>query len=312
MSTPVVAVVRVNPKQAFSKIEQAIVDHESEILSTLAAGLDRKRFLAVALQAITRTPKLLECTPTSFVLALRDAAELGLEPSGLFGSAYLVPYRNKKTTKLEAKLIAGYRGLIDLARRSGEVRTVEAHVVRERDVFEYEYGTEQHLRHRPYLNRLSERDDEQHLLDAGPYVAAYSLARLASGTTQFDVMDVAEIEAVRRSSKAADDGPWVTHWAQMACKTPTRRLLKYLPLSVVQLTRALELEDEAENEAQPSATSATARRALTDALNVSTSAQDASGETIDAETQTDTADEQIDEHESSETLSDDEIEALTS
>jgi recombination protein RecT len=266
-------VVRFDPKQAYADIEAALREKEDAIVATLGPTIPRERFMAVALQAVTRSPRLLECTPASIIKALRDAAELGLEPSGLMGSAYLVPYRNKQSGRYEAQLIPGYRGLIDLARRSGELVTMEAHVVREKDTFEFEFGTMQHLTHRPWLNLTGEREtvlDENtgelgpgRLLDAGPYVAFYAFARLTSGETQFDVMTVPEVDAIRRRSKAGDDGPWVTDYVEMGRKTVVKRLVKFLPLSATDLTRALEIEDAAEGGAEPTATvTAPARAAL--------------------------------------------------
>ena len=275
---PTNAVAVVNRKEAFEQIETEIKRNEERIVASLAASVPRDRFLAVAMQGITRSPKLLECTPGSIVLALIDAAELGLEPSGILGSAYLVPYRNRKTGRYEAKLIPGYRGLIGLARRSGEVRTIEAQVIRQRDDFDYEYGTDKFLRHHPYLNRDGEREEAGvddrgepkpgKLLDRGPFIGAYAIAVLSTGEQQFHVMDGTEIEAIRRRSKAGDDGPWVTDTAEMWRKTPTRNLLKYLPLSVESLRRALALEDEAEGDAIVVRDVSPARAQLQSALGV--------------------------------------------
>lgn len=276
------AVVTFNPRESYQAIESEIKRREDNIVATLAPGIDRDRWMHIALQAITRSPKLLECTPGSFVLALRDAAELGLNPSGLLGSAYLVPYRNRKTNRLEAQLIPGYRGLIGLARNSGEVRTIEAQVVRQRDDFDFAYGTNKFLHHRPYMNRTGERgepwvDDRGEtqpgrLLDAGPYIAAYAIAILSTGEAQFQVMDATQVEAIRKRSKAADQGPWVTDTAEMWRKSPTRNLLKYLPLSVERLQRALVLEDEAEGDAfaSPQVAASAPRRALAESLGVPT------------------------------------------
>jgi recombination protein RecT len=271
-----------NPREQYAAIEAEVKAREDRIVASLASTIPRERFLAVALQGVMRSPKLLNCTPASIVRALIDAAELGLEPSGLMGSAYLVPYRNKKTRRDEAKLIPGYRGLIGLARRSGEVRTVEAQMVRERDVFDYAYGTNKFLDHRPYLNRDGARGEDSidergetvpgRLLDGGRYIAAYAIAVLSTGEPQFHVMSIDQVDAIRRRSKAADDGPWVTDYPEMGRKTPTRNLLKYLPLSVVELTRALELEDEAEGEAVKVRDVSPARKQLAGALGIPTEA----------------------------------------
>jgi len=249
MTSSAVVVRENDPKTQFANIEGLVEVKRDAIVKTLPSTIDPEQFINVALQAVTRTPKLLQCSPASIVKALRDAAEVGLIPSGLMGSAYLVPYWNSSGKTYEAQFQAGYRGLIDLARRSGEVRLIEAHVVRERDLFEFAYGTEGFIRHVPYVNLTGEKNGVGELLDAGDYVAAYARAVLTSGEEQFEVMSRAEVDAIRRRSKAADSGPWVTDYAEMMRKTPTRRLLKYLPLSASALTRALELEDAAENTA---------------------------------------------------------------
>jgi len=263
-----------DPKAAYANIEGLVWQRQEAIVKTLPSTIEPEQFINVALQAVTRTPKLLACSPASIVKALRDAAEVGLVPSGLMGSAYLVPYWNSGAGTYEAQFQAGYRGLIDLARRSGEVRLIEAHVVRERDDFAFAYGTEGFIRHVPYINLTNEKDGEGVLLDGGDYVAAYARAVLTSGEEQFEVMSRAEVEAIRKRSKAADSGPWMTDYAEMMRKTPTRKLLKYLPLSASALTRALEIEDAAESHAsrvpqKAQTVSSQARHQLAASLGVS-------------------------------------------
>jgi recombination protein RecT len=290
---PTSAVIVVDRKEAYTKIQTAITEQEARILQALSPTISQKAFMTAALGAVARSPKLLECTPASFVLALMDAAELGLVPSGLLGSAYLVPYKNSKTNRLEAKLIPGYRGLIDLARRSGEVMTVEGRVVRQRDAFEFEYGSRQYLRHVPYLNLNAERGDpfiddrgeerQGAVLDGGPYVAAYARAVLSSGEEQFIVQPISWVNGIRARSKSADSGPWVTDFEPMAAKTMIRSLMKYLPVAVDRLTRALELEDLAEGEAAtPTVAESPARRALQAALGVAP-AEEASSDAQEGE-----------------------------
>jgi recombination protein RecT len=304
---PSSAVVVIDRKESYAKIQTAITEQEARILAALSPTISSRSFMTAALQAVARSPGLLECTPASFVLALMDAAELGLVPSGLLGSAYLVPYKNSKSGRMEAKLIPGYRGLIDLARRSGEVSTVEGRVVRQRDAFEFEYGTRQYLRHVPYLNLNAERGDpflddrgeerQGLILDGGPYVAAYARAVLSSGEEQFIVQPIAWVNGIRARSKAKDSGPWVSDYEPMAAKTMIRSLMKYLPVAVDRLTRALELEDLAEGEAAtPTVAESPARRALQAALGVApaeeastddSEAQEGSDQAVDAPEGTD-------------------------
>jgi recombination protein RecT len=121
--------------------------------------------------------------------------------------------------------------MISLARRSGIVRAIRAHVVCAHDLFEYELGLDVRLRHVPVQD--GERGDVR---------AAYAVADL-DGIRQFEVMSRAEIEAVRARSRAGKSGPWVTDFAEMAKKTVVRRLFKYLP-KTLQMIELLEADNE--------------------------------------------------------------------
>lgn len=200
----------------------------------LPRHMNPDRLIKVAMLAISRQPLLLQCTPMSLIQSMMAAAQLGLEPDGVLGSAYLVPYRNNKTGQYEAQLIPGYRGLIDLARRSGQINRIEAHVVKEKDEFDFSFGLEMRLRHRPHFPD-----------DAGAIIGVYALAELKDGSIQVEVMSKADIDTIKTRSKAKDHGPWVTDYAEMARKTVVRRLIKYLPLSV-ELANAVELDNRAE------------------------------------------------------------------
>lgn len=257
-----------SPAEQYEAIQSAMERERDKMAVALSASsIPPARFFAVVDQALRRSPSLLSCTPASIIRALLDAAELGLVPSGLLGQAYLVPYRNRRTGRMEAQLIPGYRGLVELARRSGELLRLEARAVRENDQFDYAFGTDNRLTHIPYLNRTGETvvvtapdgsvvTDQNTGLpvekpkDGGRYVAVYAIATLTHGQSQVELMTTSEVEAIRRRSKAADDGPWVTDWAEMAKKTAVKKLVKYLPVSIDSpVMRALELEDRAESEA---------------------------------------------------------------
>ncbi len=216
------AIVSSTDKQA--NLKTLLDKAKGSIASVLPKHLTPDRLLKVALSATSRNPALLACTPQSILLAVMQSAELGLEIGGLLGDAYFVPYKD------QAKLIIGYRGMIKLARQSGELKSIEAHVVRDNDVFDLEYGLEPRLIHKPAMSG-----------ELGKVVAVYAVARFKDGGYQVDVMTLAEIEAVRTRSQAANDGPWNTDYAEMAKKTVVRRLCKYLPLSP-ELAKALEHE----------------------------------------------------------------------
>jgi len=208
------------------------------LASVLPKHLTPERMIKVANSAYVRTPELQKCTDMSIVSCVVQAAELGLEAGGLLGEAYLVPFNTKVKTPQgdkwvkEARLIPGYRGLIKLARQSGEVSTVYAHVVHENDFFEVEYGLALDVKHRPNFRA-----------DRGQKIAAYAVCRMKDGGFQLDVMTKGEIELVRARSKAANAGPWVTDEAEMWRKTVVRRMLKYAPLSAERLRAAQEHDD---------------------------------------------------------------------
>ena len=178
---------------------------------SLPKHLSPDRFVRVALTAFNKTPKLLACTKESLTECLMSCSELGLEPDGR--RVHLIPYGNKCT------LIIDYKGLVALARRSGEVADIHADVVCENDKFEYSFGTNGNLEHRPAI------------ANKGKVTAAYSFVKLKDGSTSYEVMNKEEIDAIRKRSKAANNGPWVTDWNEMAKKTVFRRHSKWLPLS---------------------------------------------------------------------------------
>ena len=186
-------------------------------LEQLAAGrVSVDRMIQVSAAAITKSPNLLACSKLSVLTAVMKAAELGLDCSGTLGSAYLVPYKS------DCQLVIGYRGMIDLARRSGQVRSIEARVAYEGEEFTVELGTEPRIVHRPNV------DDKP-----GAFRLAYAVAKLAGGGTQFEVMNKVQVDAIRQASPGRDKDPWRLHYGEMARKTVIRRLCKFLPLTVL-------------------------------------------------------------------------------
>jgi recombination protein RecT len=178
------------------------------------------RLSRIALNVIRTNPKLLECNLPSLMGGVMEAAKLGLEP-GMMGQCYLIPFNNRKTQTVEAQFIIGYRGLIDLVRRSGQVSTISAQAVHQNDVFEFEYGIEDKLVHKPTLT------------DRGGVIAYYAIAKMKDGGYNFLVMSKQDIEKHRDTfSKSKNYGPWVEHFDEMAKKTVLRALIKYLPISI--------------------------------------------------------------------------------
>ncbi|MFZ4835932.1 recombination protein RecT [Rouxiella sp. Mn2063] len=237
------------PKPPSAKTpEQTLVSfmNQPAMKNQLAAALPRHmtadRMIRIVTTEIRKNPELAGCSQQSFVGSVVQCSQLGLEPGGSLGHAYLLPFnknkKNPQTGKWEVvskdvQLIIGYRGMIDLARRSGQIVSISARTVREGDDFKFSYGLDETLEHRPGENEDS------------PITHVYAVAKLKDGGVQFEVMTFKQVENVRAGSKASGSGPWVTHWEEMAKKTVIRRLFKYLPVSI-EMQTAVVLDEKAE------------------------------------------------------------------
>ncbi len=192
---------------------------EGEIAKALPSVLTPERFTRMVLTAISSNPKLGSCTPNSFLGAMMASAQLGLEVNTPLGQAYILPYQNKGV--LEAQFQLGYKGLIDLAYRSGEVELVQAHIVYENDKFECEYGLEPKLTHIPADS------------NRGNAIKVYAMFKTKSGGYGFEVMSMNDVkEHAKKYSKAYSSSfsPWATNFEEMAKKTVLKKCLKYAPL----------------------------------------------------------------------------------
>lgn len=199
--------------------------YKDQIQKALANGIKADHMIRCVLTAINRTPKLLQCTKESLWLAVLNCSALGLVPDPL-GRAYMVPFGT------ECTLIVGYRGLIDLAYRSGQIDSIQVHSVHEGDTFAYSYGTKPSIEHTPGKKR-------------GPLTYVYSIVHLkGAAMPSFDVMDRSDVDAIRARSRASGSGPWVTDYNEMAKKTVLRRHFKILPMATEDISRALAMDHE--------------------------------------------------------------------
>lgn len=192
---------------------------EGEIAKALPAVITPERFTRMVLSAISVNPKLAECTPKSFLGAMMSAAQLGLEPNTPLGQAYLIPYKNKGIDEVQFQI--GYKGLIDLAYRSGEVEVVQAQIVYANDEFECQYGLEPKLVHKPADK------------DRGEPIKVYAVFKTKSGGYGFEVMSMDDVKNhAKKYSKAfaSSFSPWATNFEEMAKKTVLKRVLKYAPM----------------------------------------------------------------------------------
>lgn len=134
---------------AKTSMQAYIKQMQGEIKKALPAVMTPERFTRIVLSALSTNPKLGQTTPQSFLAAMMTAAQLGMEPNTPLGQAYLIPFYNNKTHCSECQFQLGYKGLIDLAYRSGEVSIIQAQVVYEHDSFNYSFGLEPVLKHIP-------------------------------------------------------------------------------------------------------------------------------------------------------------------
>lgn len=219
------AVVNPNP-QAVAKRELkdwlSSDDFKGAVAATLPQHITPDRFVRIAILALSKTPKLAECTKESVLRCMMDCSQLGIEPDGR--RAHLIPYGR------ECQLIIDYKGLVELAYRSGTVSNIHAEIVCERDVFTYDRG-----------------EVKEHIInfrkDRGEMYAAWVRVRMKDGAEKVEVMSKADIEKVRSRSRSGNNGPWKTDYNEMAKKTVFRRCSKWLQLSP-EIRDAVEREDE--------------------------------------------------------------------
>lgn len=212
------------------QIAYLLKSKQGEIAKMLPKHLNAERLLKVAQIAATTTPALAKCDVPSLIGAIGQCAQMGLEPNTVLGHAYLVPFNTKRKDGNgnerwvnSVQVIIGYKGLIDLARRSGQIVSIAAHEVCANDKFELVYGLDEKLNHTPAME------------ERGAIVGFYAVAKLKDGGHCFEFMSrlqVEQIQAAANKKNKYDSAVWKDHFSEMGRKTVIRRLAKYLPLSI--------------------------------------------------------------------------------
>lgn len=206
-------------QQQPTTIQGMLKAYKGELERALPKHMTADRLARVALTECRKTPKLLQCKPESLFGAVIQCAQLGLEPGGALGHAYLIPFGQ------EVQFIVGYRGMIDLARRSGQIESLNAVAVYEGDKFECKLGLNPDIQHEPDWDNPDRENPEK-------LKFVYAVAKLKDGGTQFEVMSRKGVDMIRTRSKSGNNGPWKSDYVAMALKTVIRRLFKYLPVSI--------------------------------------------------------------------------------
>ena len=204
------AVAEKKPKTIFDVIQAGA----KQFATALPKHINSDRFVRIAITTIRQNPKLAQCNQESLLGALMVSAQLGLEP-GVLGQCYLIPYGR------ECQFQIGYKGMIELLRRSGQLKDIYAYSVYENDEFEMTYGLDRDLKHKPNLQ------------NKGNFIGCYCVAVLKDDARAFEYMTKEEIEAHgKKFSKTYGNGPWKSDFESMAHKTVVKKMLKWLPLSV--------------------------------------------------------------------------------
>jgi recombination protein RecT len=201
-------------------------ENVQKMAMALPRHLSVERMQRIYLTVFKNNPALAQCSPASVIKAMLRSAELGLEPDG--GKLYFIPRSNEVTVQI------GYQGYIELARRTGQIASIEANLVYESDDFTIAYHLDSKFEHRPNLRRTA--DDK--------VLGVYAYAKLTTGERLFTWMAYADVEHVRRTS-SGNSATWQKHWGEMAKKTVIKRAAKMWPSST-EMSLALETEDEAD------------------------------------------------------------------
>jgi recombination protein RecT len=214
-------------------VRRALELMKPQLAVALPPHLSADRLVRVVVIVLQANPALLDCERASLYRSVMTCAQLGLEPDGVLGQAWLVPSRGK------VQLVPGYRGFIALARNSGLIVSINAQAVHRNDHFEYAYGLNERLEHVPAAG------------PRGEITHFYAYVKFQDGGHHFDVLSRDEVDAIRDRSEGyqayragkAEDSAWVTGYAEMGKKTVIRRIAKYLPLSVQKAAALADLHD---------------------------------------------------------------------
>ena len=227
--------VAVATQGAAPTLRQQVQSMEHQFALAAPRGVEARQIVRDALTAISQNPDLLKCDPQSVLGGLMTMAQLGLRV-GVLGHGWLLPFKDWKTRQFKAQLVVGYQGLVELAHRSGKIRSISARTVHENDHFHVEYGVDERLVHRPATG------------DRGEVTGYYAVVKFLPDGHSFYYLTKAEAEAYRdryAMAKTKDGnvvGPWKTEFDAMAKKTCVRQLSKFMPKGT-DLAVALSIDD---------------------------------------------------------------------
>lgn len=208
-----------NKKEKGETIADLITKMEPEIKKAVPEHIKPERLARIALTAVRHTPKLAECDQISFIGAVMQAAQMGLEPNTGLGEAYIIPYGDKATFQI------GYKGILSLAHRTGQYKAIYAQEVYKNDKFDFSYGLDKTIYHKPAD------------LPEGDPIYYYAVYKLTNGGYDLVVWSKKRLQQhAKKFSSALNNSrttsPWQTDFISMAKKTVLKDVLKYAPKSI--------------------------------------------------------------------------------
>lgn len=230
-----------DPRKArMSQMKDMVSKYRSQFLQVLPKHIDVDRLVRIVQSQINLIPELANCETKSFMAAVMTCSQLGMEP-GPLGQCYILPYGGK------AQFILGYKGMIELMRRSGNIESISVEVVYENDFFKMAYGLNERLDHVPYCLR-----EDGDFNESGEWKGVYLIARFIGGGHYMRYMPKSEIMKHKERSQGAKKGysPWSTDEIEMAKKTIVRASFKWLPISV-EVAKKLNQDETVRTELDP-------------------------------------------------------------
>lgn len=239
------------PLAQCASLQEAFETREirERIADAIPKHMNPDAMLRTFVQAASKTPLIYQCDLRQSLGAFLSISYLGLTPGTALQLVHLIPFKTKRWNPKARKLddvvdlnvIIGYPGYLELAHRSGLIKSVHADIVLPGEHFRAEHGTHKILEHRPELDRDSEGLSPR---------AAYAFVNMADEGDQFEVMPWADVLKIRNRSQAFrtalaareeaeqngkrlppkwTDAPWVKDEREMGKKTAFRRVAKWLP-----------------------------------------------------------------------------------
>lgn len=224
----------VKPEQGAMNVGALLEQNKAQLAAALPKHIRPDRLIRIVMTELKNTPELLKCSVPSLLGAIMRAAQYGLEIGGPLADAWLIPYKG------QVQLQISTRGLLRLARQSGDVKHAWAYVVREGDFFEWGLGDAPFIKHTPALD------------DSKPMTHAYAVIKLANGEQHIEIMTAKAINGIRERSPSKNSPAWLSYEDQMWQKVVCKRALRKVPTSSEDLRTAIALDDMADTgAAQP-------------------------------------------------------------